>query len=66
VAENTFVQSHLDTTGTPSLEGTPQSQLPRKQPVTWRYTLTPVPFREATDIFQDNKKHLGTLFNAAA
>lgn len=65
LAGNTFMPRNLYPTKMPNPEGTPRSHLhmsQRKSGV-WCRTLIPVPYRKATDIFQDNKMHVGTLCN---
>lgn len=64
-AGNIFTQSNLSTTWMPNLQGTPESHLhvAWKKPGKWCSILTPGPYWEATDSFQDKKKHLGILFN---
>lgn len=62
---NVFTQSNLSTTRKPNLQGTPESHLhvARKKPGKWCSIFMPGPYWEATDSFQDKKKHLGILFN---
>lgn len=49
----------------PNPEGTPRSHLHMSQRKCgmWCWTFIPVPYWKATDVFQDNKTHVRTLFN---